>query len=180
MALLLQKMKEERNMSKSKILAIMALIAFAMGVLLVGDVVAGERVKGRAVDYVVKSEVINVPDQEGHVVGFSESKGIQTVLEGTKLFDGVVERVVGVFDMNTKTGLGSGHGYNEYTDRDGDKYFATWEWKTGKSDSSATWRIVRGTGKFEGIKGKGTWISTNVTPNQAYTDYEGEVEWPTR
>lgn len=43
-------------MSKSKIVGMTVLIAFAMGILLVGDVVAGEKVKGRNVWYGTKWE----------------------------------------------------------------------------------------------------------------------------
>ncbi len=38
-------------MSKLKIVGMMALIAFAIGIFLVGDTLAGEKVKGRIVWY---------------------------------------------------------------------------------------------------------------------------------
>ncbi len=40
-----------------------------------------------------------------------------------------------------------------------------------------TWKAVKGTGKFEGIQGKGTWQFYPVG-DQAYHDWEGEVELP--
>ena len=106
-----QNKKEKRNMSKSKIMGVMALIAFAMGILLVGNAVAGEKFKGRTVMYGTKWEQINVGDEDGHVVAVYESKGISTNLEGKQFFDGWPIRETGVMDINLKTGVGSGHGY---------------------------------------------------------------------
>jgi len=35
-----------------------------------------------------------------------------------------------------------------------------------------------GTGKFAGIKGKGTFTSYAAAPQQSYSDWEGELELP--
>jgi hypothetical protein len=47
---------------------------------------------------------------------------------------------------------------------------------------ASTWEgkitIPRGTGKYEGIKEKGTSSSHTIAPNQAYEDWELEVELP--
>jgi hypothetical protein len=37
---------------------------------------------------------------------------------------------------------------------------------------------VKGTGKFEGIKGGGTAKDYPLSPEQSYVDWEGEVELP--
>lgn len=54
-------------MSKSKIVGIMALIVFVMGIFLVGDAVAGERGKSvvREVYYMTTIHTLKVPDVEG-------------------------------------------------------------------------------------------------------------------
>jgi hypothetical protein len=127
----------------------------------------------------VKWEAINGGDEEGHVVATFEDKGIVTELEGRKFEDGGVNRSVGLMDMNVKTGLGSGSGYLELTDRDGDKYYMTWK---NEAKIPTIWEgkftIVKGTGKYEGMHGKGTFVSYAVAPGQYYVDWEEEVELP--
>ncbi len=168
-------------MSKSKIIGIMVLILFAMGILLVGDVVAGEKFKGRTVWYRTKVEQINVPGEEKHLMGFREGKGISSNTEGKAFNDGVVWESVGVFDLDLKVETGFAHGYAVGTDRDGDKIYHRWESRSTKGkDWASIWEtkftFVRGTGKYEGIKEKGTSSSHTIAPNQAYEDWELEVE----
>jgi len=39
---------------------------------------------------------------------------------------------------------------------------------------------VKGTGKYEGIKGKGTWKTYPVSPMQSYSDEVHEIGLPSR
>jgi hypothetical protein len=81
-------------------------------------------------------------------------------------------------DFNTKTTIGSGHGVILFTDRDGDKMFWAWEGKGQNGLWSGPATIVRGTGKFEGLKGKATWSSVDVSATQFYVDWQGEMDLP--
>ena len=125
-------------MSKSKIVGMTVLIAFAMGILLVGDVVAGEKVKGRNVWYGTKWEQINVPGEEKHLMGVSESKAIATTLEGKAFNDGLLWESVGLYDVDLKAETGSAHGYTVGTDRDGDKIYCRWEGRPKKGKDWGT------------------------------------------
>jgi hypothetical protein len=168
-------------MFRFKILALIALFTFALGLALAGEAVAGQKVKFRVVWHNVKWETVNVPVEEGRILYLFEAKAIVTVLQGNKLLDGMLISDVGCGDMNTKTGTGSGHGVNEWTDRDGDKIYWTWEgnWTDmGKGVWSGPITIVRGTGKFERLKGNATYTYHAVAPKQAYADWDGELEWP--
>jgi hypothetical protein len=165
-------------MPKSKIVGIMALIAFVMGILLVGNSVAGEKFKWRIVWYSAKTESMNVPGEEGRIMFVREDKGILTVLQGSKLMDGMAGGHISSIDVNTKTGTGFGHGVILLTDRGGDKIYCTWEGKGEKGIWSGPGTIMRGTGKFEGLKGKATWYTVNVAPNQFYAEWEGEMDLP--
>jgi hypothetical protein len=165
-------------MSKSKIVGMTLLIAFAMSIFLVGNGVAAEKFKWRAVWYIAKSEAVNVPGEEGRIVLIREDKGILTVLEGSKLMDGMVGVNVPSVDVNPKTGTGFGHGVILFTDRDGDKMHWSWEGKAVKGGFSGPMTFVRGTGKFEGLKAKATFSTVTVAPNQFYADWEGEMELP--
>lgn len=172
-------------MRGSRMLALAALITLVVGMAAVGDAVAGEKFKLRTVMYAVKWEQVDLADEEGHFVGLLEGKGIQTVIEGKGLCDGCVVRYGALVDINTETGLGSGHGHGEVTDNDGDKYYYRRRGKPVKIEEeawSSYWEgeltIVKGTGKYEGIKGKGTWSAYVVAPMQWYYDEKIEVELP--
>jgi hypothetical protein len=169
-------MKEKggRNMSMSKIVAMMALIAFALGILLVGDVVAGEYFKCRGVYHTTKWEQINVGDEKDHVVAVSESKGMYSNMEGKTFGEGWLGVCVGFLDISPKTGP-IGNGYVTMSDTDGNKAYLKYDQK----GFSGEWAFFKGTGMFEGIRGKGIYFWTPTADSmQGYVDLEGEVELP--
>ena len=170
-------------MSRFRIFAFIVLIAFAVGIALVGDALAGEKFKTRTVYYTLKVESIEVGDEEGHVVGVSEYKGIISNMEGKAFGDGWAVRAVSLWDMNAKTETGSGLGYVEASDRDGDKCYFRSDFKRAKGrpwQYEGIWTTLKGTGKYEGIKGGATWRHYVVAPKQFYLDHEWEVELPGR
>jgi hypothetical protein len=114
-------------MSRFKIMALIALFTFALGLALAGDAVAGEKMKGRCNWWTVKWEQIEVGDQEGHVFAIWEGKGIGANKEGKSFHDGWIEWSSSLNDQNLKTGVGTAHGYEIVTDPDGDKIFVSWE-----------------------------------------------------
>ena len=173
-------------MSRFKMLAFVALITLAFGVALVGDALA-EKVKGRNIYHAVKWEQVNVGDKDGHVVAVHEVKGITTNLEGKWFCNGYAYHETSLCDVNLKTGDGSGQGYLDQTDRDGDKFYCTWEGKHmqgGKFATgywTATWNVVKGTGKFEGIHGGGTSTEMYYPAEMLfYANAEWDVELPRR
>ena len=100
-------------------------------------------------------------------------------MEGRWFGDGWVLRHVGLLDINTQTGVTFGHGYEEVTDQDGNKYFSRWKGKaTGENTWEGTYVILKGTGRYEGIKGKGKWPLLSVSPDQFFTDEEWDIELP--
>jgi len=170
-------------MSVFRVIALVGLVALLLGAVAVGDAVAGEKFKGRTIYYTVKWETINVPEEEGLLIALGDSKGITSNKERKTFADGWVSRSVGLLDINVKTGLGSGHWYEEVTDRDGDKYYLRSEGKRMKGKYWASYwegeyTIVKGTGKYEGIQGKGTFSFYNPGPMQTCSDWEMEVELP--
>lgn len=171
---------KEGEMFRSRVFACVALITLAFLLFTVADALAGWY-KGRTVFYNTKWEQIEVGDEEGHVVAVGEGKGIFTGVQGDMKGDGAIERTSGYYDINFKTGVGTAWGYSEITYPDGDKSYARWEGRmVGKGLAEGTFIILKGTGKLEGIQGKGTWVSHRLTPTQRYSDVEGEIVWPTR
>jgi len=167
-------------MSRFKIFVFIPLITLAFGVAIVGDALAGEKVKFRIANYRVKVEAVPVGDEEGHLVVVFDDKGIATNLEGKKFLDGWAFRQMGSSDANRNAGTFSARGYGEYTDPDGDKIYVAWEGKKVQKDLPAegTVRLIKGTGKWQGIQGRGTWVSYRPADDRNYADVECDVEWP--
>jgi hypothetical protein len=163
-------------MSRFKLAVFIALITLAFSVALVGNVMAGEKFKGRTVKHLLKWEQTNVGDEEGHVIVLFEAKGISTDLQGRSYTDGWVEHEEGLFDMNTKTGAGSCQGYSEFAGKDGEKIYIKWK----GTPANGTWTFFKGTGKYEGIRGGGTWSPGPPSGDPGYfsSHWEGEAQLP--
>jgi len=167
-------------MSRSKVLFI-ALITLAFGIAVVGDALAGEKFKVRTVKQKVKWEQIEVGDQEGHIIAVAEAKGISTNMEGKWFADGWVQHYAALYDLNPKVGLLVTRGYEQRTDRDGDKVCYRYEGKQIRKDYwEGTYAILSGTGNFEGIRGNGTWSVNVVAPGQWYSDEDWDIDLPRR
>ena len=166
-------------MSRSKLIAFIALITLAFAVTLVADALAGEKAKGRTVGYITNWQSVKVPDREGHIIGFWEGKGVQTVFSGNPFSDGALYNEVGYLDLlDAKTGQRVHHGYYELICRDGDKIYSRYEiTSVSQGVLYGTWEHLYGTGRYEGIKGKGTFVS-HPSGDRWYSDWEGEVELP--
>lgn len=102
---------------------------------------------------------IEVPDRPGHALTIAERKCTWTeplAILGAKTKDGVAvsftERMEGTLHI---------HGFETDTLDDGEKL--TWQSmgqvlaEKGPVDSNGRWSLMRGTGKFKGIKGGGTY-----------------------
>ena len=122
-----------------------------------------------------KAHQIKVGDEEGHMLILSESKQVWfDEKSGEKL-----TRVgTNIMDINLKTGKGSLiRSYGVLTSANGDKRFTVGEGKpVGKGHWKGTYTYTGGTGKFEGIKGGGTWDSKSLAPGTSYIEVEGEME----
>jgi hypothetical protein len=162
-------------MSTTKVLGIIVLIAFAMGIFLGGDAMAGEKFKCRTVWVRIKADRINVDDEKGHFVAVGESKGLISNMEGKTFGEGWVAWNTYIVDVNPKTGM-TGNGYMTLTDKDGHKIFMKFELSP---NPILPWTFFKGTGKFEGIKGKGTSSTVLFTdPDVSLVNWEGEAELP--
>jgi hypothetical protein len=135
----------------------------------------------RIASYITTSNTLKVPDVEGHAMILFEAKGI-TFYEkwGAALISQIIS-----FDL-TK-GAGTYQGYDYTTFPDGSTTTNKIEGKTtatgvglvtGIAASEGTWTYVKGTGKFQGIQGGGTYKQNTVGPGQYYGDFEGEYTLP--
>jgi hypothetical protein len=166
-------------MTRSKVFVLPAVILFVFGVTTMGSAVAGEKqkIKAHGATYTTEFEPFEVGDDKGHIIGLYKQKGILfNEITGTRS----VDQGMGIMDINPKTG-GFIRGYGITIDKDGDKMIRSYEGRpVAKGQSEGNWSYIKGTGKYEGIKGGGTWSSYMLAPRQSYWEAEGEMEMPSQ
>ena len=117
-----------------KVVALIGFIAFFVGFVASDHAVAGEKFKVRIVKHNTKWHRIDVPGEGGKVVGSFEEKGVSTNMGGKAIWEEWADTAVGLWETNSKTGVGLGYRYSESTDRDGDKIYRRWEGKKAQGD----------------------------------------------
>ncbi len=175
-------LRKEEDMSRFKILVLVALITLAFSVVLVGDALAGEKGKiiSREVYCASTFPSVKVPDAEGHAiylvdakgVGFSEAWGASAaVCTGTS---------------EVIKGGGPVAGYGHFTYADGSTITIKYKGEakgtaygtSGRREGEGIWAYVSGTGRFAGIQGEGTYKWYVVSPGVWYSDGVGEYTLP--
>jgi hypothetical protein len=146
-------------MSKSKIIAFIALSMFAFGMSVTQAGAA--TMKFRAVVFHTKVETIEVGDVEGHKLALGESTGLASFETGE----------VAVFTLKwtadyTK-GTGISPGYPRLTFEDGSTIDLKALVRTRREEGKGSLfegelTINQGSGKYAGIQGKGTWTGRRV------------------
>ena len=164
-------------MSWSKIIAVTTVFLFILGMAIIDSAMAGEKMKWHGASWGTNWQQIEVGDEEGHVLAIAERKSIH-INENTG--ERSTSDVKNHLDINLKTGQGNVKGYGVSTFPNGDKIVRTHEGKpVGKGHWRGTWKYIKGTGKYEGIKGSGTWDSYSMGRGQpSYLEVEGDVEMP--
>ena len=142
------------------ILTLVMLVAFG----LVGTQAKAETVKFTVTSYITKIEAIPVPDVEGHVLILAERRGV-AVFE-----DGSTAAYHTRFICDLTKSHGPVQGYTDLTYPDGSKtivkYQCTIEIPAGKKLPTIKGKgdYIKGTGRFEGIKGTVSFNGYYVTP----------------
>ena len=136
-----------------------------VALLLVTAAQAGEVIRKMGVtSYLTKVEVVPVPDVEKHVVGVYERRGVGVFENG----ETAAYHTRGTFDYTN--GQGPFSGYTQLTYADGSttivKYQGASTVAAGEKLASfkGTGEYIKGTGGFEGIKGKVSYSGKYVTP----------------
>ncbi len=141
--------------------------------------------KCRNTGHFPKLHIIEVGDIPGHVVFVGESAGVQSC------DDGSVSITSGKFTGDVTKGIGKSHTYGVATFEDGstiwDKEEVTItvnpDGKTGRWD--VTFEYIKGTGRFEGIQGSGTYVGKRFAPvpgvgAQFYIESTGTYTLPSK
>jgi hypothetical protein len=136
-----------------------------MVALMAGPVWA-ESFKARLINGMTKMETIAVGDEEGHVVGVYERKGV-TMYENGEVANEVTR---GTFDSAK-----GWQGYCLQTFQDGSTMWMRHRGSMRKGKVvEATFELIGGTGRYEGIKGSGTFTGGYVAyaeDSRAYGDW---------
>ena len=162
------------------ILAVAALAVF--GAL---SLAGAETVKGRYVYHFFKVERIEVGDVPGHVVGVADGRGL--VSFGT----GEVATQLTKLLFDYTNGSGPFQAYNLITYEDGSTKISKVQGRTtaqasGVSTFEGTYTFIKGTGRFEGIQGTGSFTGKRTAPltpggpTDSYLDFTETYTLPPR
>jgi hypothetical protein len=126
----------------------------------------------RVVSYLTKNEQKPVGDVEGHVKGEFVRRGLAFFSSGPAKGEVAAWVNVGTFE-NTK-GKGVAHAESTFTFEDGSSFTVRNVTESepgprGLSVGKVTVEFSKGTGRFEGITGKGSGTGRNVTPASGET-----------
>jgi hypothetical protein len=170
--------EREDVMIRSKSLSGMMVVVVLFAMAAIDYAAAGEKVKSRATSVRTKWHSIEVGDEGGHTIAVFENKNVYFNEKTGEKSTGISS---GLLDMNFKTGKGTVNGYVVRTYSNGDKVISSTEGKpVGKGHSKGTFTIIRGTGKYKGIEGNGTWESKSLAPGISELIIEGETEMPNK
>jgi len=159
--------KEETIMRKSKMkIAILGCIGVFLiaTLILVPAAQAGEvTVKYQIINRTSKMEYVLVPDVKGHVVGVLERRGVG-IFEGADFEKGETAAQKAMVTFDLIKGKGSLQGYVLWTFKDGSTFICSIQGTKTRATNKGTAIFIKGTGRFEGIKGKTSWSGKYITP----------------
>ena len=124
--------------------------------------------------YAGPSHVIQQGD--GIIAGSYDSTAMMPGQEGTPYYN-LSGRCLGQFTIIN--GDYSESGSCQYWNAAGDKIFGVYARKGDVAKAEGTWRVVQGTGKFEGITSEGNWIPLAPFPPVPNVVTQCNHEWGT-
>ncbi len=161
-------------MSKSKIVRMMALVAFAMVILMVGNAVAGkEATESVTLGWYATSKVVAFGGD--YIYGAYEGFGVQIGDTGKEMCHGA--SVHGVGEWQVEKGSYSETGGTVWNLLNGDKIYLRFiaSGKPGETPKG-TVTVLGGTGKCAGIEGSGEYTEYPSIPSVEGTVWQGLVK----
>jgi hypothetical protein len=130
---------------------------------------------GQGVLVVTQVTQLKLEDRAGHMVGVSDYDGAVYNAQGKPFLDKARYQVAGLVDTQ-----GSNIGYKTFSEADGSKVFAKYAVTQVKlPEINGTFEFTGGTGKYEGITGRGTFHLVRVSDKAAVDELTGEYTLPT-
>ncbi len=168
---------------RAKLWFVMVAVAI-LGLFMAVSLAGAETIKGRTVYHFNKVEVVKVGDAPGHIVGVAEGSGLNS------LDNGEVAAYSNKITIDYVDGSGTFEGYGVNSYEDGSVTVVKVQGTTtalpgGKvSLFKGTYSFVKGTVRFEGIKGSGSLTGKRVVPigagAECYMDTTETYTLPTR
>jgi len=130
--------------------------------LLIPAAQAGEKtMKYNYTSQVTKLEYILFPDVKGHVLGVIEKRGVA-------IFENEVAALDTLLTFDTIKKQGPWEGYSQITFKDGSTFTQKFQGATtfanGEKLTKGKGKYIKGTGRFEGIKGEFSFTGREITP----------------
>ncbi len=157
----------------------LTVILISLGLIFVFGVmtsVAQEKVKIKDKRYWfnIKTEVMKVDDTEGHIISISETKGIDVGTGGISISKSFSDLVKG---NGTHWGYSTTKGPDGTTFNKSEGKVTTILSPEGKPiiTFEGTWSTIKGTGKWEGFTGGGTYKLKVIGEGISVMDWEGEL-----
>ena len=138
------------------------------------------KIAGKMTCAYVMQKKLDVGDTEGHVISLAQSEGTNVSTGENEFMDGA--RIVNMSFSDVIKGNGPHQGYLKH-EKNGNSTFTGWNGKitTIFSDEGTPiitfegiFTYIRGTGKFEGIQGSGTYKGRFISEKEYTVEWEGE------
>lgn len=132
----------------------------------------------------IKQEALPVSPQGGDMLLLEEAHGANRNTGTADFMDGAQMVNKGVASL--LRGSGPQHGYITFA-KDGNQVDTKWSGTVTTTQSKdgqqmvsfkGTWEQVRGTGKYQGIQGHGTYTGHYISPKDYVVDWEGQSTLP--
>ena len=153
----------KKNKVTTTILGCICILLIAALVIVPAAQAEEKTVKYKIVATITKIEIFSVPDMKEHVIGALERNGVAIYENG----ETAAYRSLIMFDSIKGQGA-TWSGYSILTFADGSKTFeksqGTEPEVKGKKIIKGTGDYIKGTGRFEGVKGKTSFAGKYVTP----------------
>jgi hypothetical protein len=128
----------------------------------------------RAVLVVLETKSMAVGDQPDHTVSITRFDGAAFNADGKPFLDKARYEVVDHSDTAGRNG-----GYKTFTEADGSKVFAKYTLTGGTMpDLRGTWEFIGGTGRYQGISGRGEYHVVFVSETALWDELTGEYKVP--
>ena len=133
---------------------------------------------------IVQPQQVEFGDAPGHVLMLARARGSNRSPGPDGFMDG--SEIVSVSMADLVAGNGSNHGYDIQVGG-GDSVFTRWRGvvstvlspdKTPLTSFQGTWTKHRGTGRYQGIKGAGTYQGHFTSPTSYVLEWRGEITVP--
>jgi hypothetical protein len=130
---------------------------------------------GRAVLVATSSKTVGVGDRAGHTVSVTDMDGVVFNGDGRPFLDKARYQVVDITDAGA-----SSYGYKTFTDADGSKVFARYTLREARApEFRGTFEFIGGTGRYQGITGRGEYRVVFVSDAALWDELRGEYRIPT-